>query len=287
LEGLVRFFLQPELAGTPHLLDAQIELWVDPALVVRVGQFRTPFSRSYITPLMALDFPDRGVVVSAFNAGRDIGVMMYGRPFDGLLEYDLGVFNGSGIDGRLGDTPAPMVVGRLALTPYGSVPYDETPSLVLADPSGVMIGVDGYYRQTAQDGMPNVEQQTASAGADVALAFGPFSFHGEGFLRWQRAEPDPWVTSWSAYAQAGVFGVPRILELAARGGWIDPNVELGGDLVQTYEAAVSGYLAVGDTSYGQHLKLVLAHGFADAGAAAFDLPEGRSHRVTAQAQLTF
>lgn len=37
-----------------------------------------------------------------------------------------------------------------------------------------MIGLDGYSRQTAQDGMPNVEQQTARTGADVAMASRPF-----------------------------------------------------------------------------------------------------------------
>ena len=200
LNRLVRLFHQPELAGTPHLWDARGELWVDPALVARVGQLRTPSSRSYITPLSALDFPDRGVVVDA-NVRRDIGGMMHGRRFDGLL--DVGVLN------------------------------DETPSLVLPNSSGVMIGVDGYHRQTAQDGMPNVEQQTASAGADVALAFGPFSFHGEGFVRGQRVVSDPWTMSWSACAR-----------------------------VRAYHFAEPGYLTL-------------------------DVPEGRSHRASAQAQLTF
>lgn len=296
-DGLVRFFIQPELAGTPRLLDAHLDVVIDPALALRVGQFRTPFSRSFITSILALQLPDRGAVVNAFHANRDTGIMLYGRPFGGLLEYDVGVFNGSGIDGRLGDTPAPMVVGRLAITPFGSMPYAEVPSLVEDDPAGLMIGVNGYFRELAPDpAMPNVVQQTASGGADVAFAWGPFSLQTEAFLRWQRVGVvDPFAMSWGVYGQAGVFVVPRILQLTARGGWMDPNADpdddpatdLDGDLVQTYEAAVAGYLALDGTTYGQHLKLILAYRYADAGAPVGDVPVGRSHRVTAFAQLFF
>ena len=296
-DGLVRFFIQPELAGTPRLLDAHLDVVIDPALALRVGQFRTPFSRSFITSILALQFPDRGAVVNAFHANRDTGIMLYGRPFGGLLEYDVGVFNGSGINGRLGDTPAPMVVGRLAVTPFGSMPYAEVPSLVADDPAGMMIGVNGYFRELAPDpAMPNVVQQTASGGADVAFAWGPFSLQTEAFLRWERVGVvDPFAMSWGVYGQAGIFVVPQILQLTARGGWMDPNTDpdgdpttdLDGDLVQTYEAAVAGYLALDGTTYGQHLKLILAYRYADAGAPVGDVPVGRSHRVTAFAQLFF
>lgn len=286
-DGLVRFFVQPEFAGTPQLLDAQVELALDPALVVRVGQFRTPFSRSFITGLMVLDFPDRGLVANTFNAGRDTGLMLYGRPFGGALEYYAGVFNGSGINGRIGDTPMPMLMGRIAVTPLGSVPYDQTPSLTIDVPAGIMIGADGYYRVRQQDGMPNLEEETASASTDLAVAFGPFSLQSEGFLRWRRTGPEPWTMAWAVYAQAGIFVFPRVLELAARGSWIDPSTDAGGNFVQAYEAAVNAYFALDGVSYGQHLKLVVAYRFADARAPFGDVPMGRSHRVTAQAQLFF
>ncbi|MCZ7684534.1 MAG: hypothetical protein M5U28_39505 [Sandaracinaceae bacterium] len=63
------------------------------------------------------------------------------------FEYAAGIFNGSGIDGRLGDTPAPMGVARVVVTPFGSVPYDQAPALGPAEPSGLAIGLGGFIRE--------------------------------------------------------------------------------------------------------------------------------------------
>lgn len=284
--GLFRLLVQPELAGaSPRLLDLHLDFVPDPAFAVRVGQFRTPFSRAFINPIVQLTMPDRGVVSDTFRADRDTGLMLFGRP--GIFEYDVGVFNGSGIDGRLGDTPAPMVVGRVALTPYGAVPYDQVPSLTDPNVSGFAIGANGYFRERniAQSPDPEVDQRTASVGLDLSLVHGVFSFFGEGFLREQSTDSGAWTASWGAFAQAGVFVVPQILELSARAGWIDPDTELGGDLVQTYEANVAGYFYFEDAAYGHHLKLNLRYLAGDTSAAFGSLPAGTTHRVTVQLQV--
>lgn len=289
-DGLVRAFIQAELAGAPRLLDAQLELAPDPAFAIRVGQYRTPFTRAFGQSLMQLDFPDRGFVANQLNPGRDIGLMIYGTPLDGSIEYYAGVFNGSGIDGRIGDTPVPMVVGRFVVVPVGKLPYTQTPSLDADYPEGLAIAVNGYYREREVGaGTPPrpTNQQTGAAGTDVAVAYGPFYFQAEGFLQDQRFGLAAWTTSLGAYAQAGLFVIPRIFEASARAGCIDPNIDAGPDLVQTYEAAFSGYFALDGATFGQHLKLVINYRFADnAGTAQLgDVPQGSSHRVIAQAQL--
>ncbi len=299
-DGLIRAYIQPELAGVPRLLDAQLELVPDPAFALRVGQYRTPFSRAWITSIMQMELPDRGVIANNFStdpasAGRDTGAMVYGTPLDGLIEYYAGVFNGSGIDGRLGDTPVPMVVGRFVVTPLGQMPYSQTPSLDHDDMASLSFGINGYYRENEVEVMgTNVNDQIGSSAGDVAVAFGTFYLQAEGFYRTERlATVTNWTTAWGAYAQAGLFVLPRVLDVSARGSWADADVDTPGGLVQAYEGAIAGYFALDDTYYGQHLKLVVNYRFADnAGPATFGygpdvILQGSSHRAIAQAQLWF
>lgn len=285
LDGMFELLFQPELAGTPRLLDLQLDMVLHPAFRVRIGQYRTPASRAFATPIILLQMPGRGVVSDHFRAGRDTGLMIFGTA--GAFEYAVGIFNGSGINGRLGDTPAPMGVARFVLTPYGEVPYDQTPSLTTPNPSGLAIGVDGWYRErdVAATGAPPQIQQTANGGVDVSLVEGPFALFAEGHLRGQSLDASDWAVSWGAFVQAGIFVVPQIFEISARGGWIDPDTEVEGDLMQTYDATLAGYLYVDDVAYGNHLKLMVRYRFADTVAAFGGLPSGSSHQVMAQIQI--
>lgn len=287
LDGLLRVLVQPELAGpSPRLLDLHLDFVPDPAISIRVGQFRTPFSRSWITGITRLAMPDRGPVIDTFIAGRDTGLMVFGQA-GSVFEYAAGIFDGAGIDGRLGDTPAPMGLGRVAVTPYGRVPYDQVPSLEDASPRGMSIGIGGFYRDhdvAPNDDPPSIER-TATVGADLSLVEGPFSFFSEGFFREESVGDAAWIGSFGVTAQAGVFVVPQILELSARGGWIDPDIEQGDDLLQSYEGGIKGYFYDDDVAYGHHLSLALRYAFVDSPLPFGARAAGSTHRFTAQLQV--
>lgn len=285
-DGMFQLLVQPELAGAnPRLLDLHLDFVLDPAFRIRVGQFRTPMSRAFITPIIMLQMPDRGVVSDTFRAGRDTGLMVFGTA--GPFEYALGVFNGAGINARLGDTPAPMVVGRAMITPYGEAPYDETPSLTRDSPSGLAVGVDGFFRErdVALPGDPEMVRTTGTGGIDVALVEGPFALFAEGYVRGQTVAGSPWQTSWGAYAQAGLFVVPRIFEISVRAGLVDPDVDVSGDFVQSYEGTLAGYFFFEEVAYGNHLKLNLRYRFADTATGFGPLAPGSSHQVMLQLQV--
>jgi hypothetical protein len=58
-DGLVGVFIQPELAGDHgRILDAELTLNLHPAFSVTVGQFITPASRAFMTPVPVMMFPD-------------------------------------------------------------------------------------------------------------------------------------------------------------------------------------------------------------------------------------
>lgn len=284
-DGLLRLVVQPELAGAAaRLLDLAVDVAIDPAFQIRVGQFRTPVSRAFITSIVQLSMPDRGIVSDTFRADRDTGLMLFGRAGD-AFEYDVGVFNGSGIDGRLGDTPAPMVVGRFVVTPFGSVPYDQVPALSVARPRGLALGVGGYFRERdiAKQGEAARIEQTANAGADVSFVEGPVAFFSEGYLQ-ERSTDGRWIPSWGAFVQASVL-IEHLIELSARGGWIDPDTESRGDVVQSYEASTKLYLRHDDVSYGHHASIALQYRFTRSREPFGALPAGNAHRVLAQLQL--
>lgn len=67
---------------------------------LRVGQFRKPFSRQFLTSGSRLEFVDRSIVDQYFDNGRDLGLEIHKGFVEGdELEWALGIFNGSGADG--------------------------------------------------------------------------------------------------------------------------------------------------------------------------------------------
>ncbi len=104
--------VQFDLAGTPKLIDAYAELKINDFFNFTVGQAKIPFSLENLTSSNKLELIDRSQVVEALTArgkdvignhnGRDIGVQLGGivvklkdRP---LVEYRLGIYNGTGIN---------------------------------------------------------------------------------------------------------------------------------------------------------------------------------------------
>lgn len=104
--------VQFDLAGTPKLIDAYTELKINDFFNFTVGQAKIPFSLENLTSSNKLELIDRSQAVEALTArgkdvignhnGRDIGVQLGGtilklkdRP---LVDYRLGVYNGTGIN---------------------------------------------------------------------------------------------------------------------------------------------------------------------------------------------
>ncbi|MDQ3034163.1 MAG: OprO/OprP family phosphate-selective porin [Myxococcota bacterium] len=149
----VRFLIQPELAGaSARLLDMQIDIQPHEAIGLRVGQFPTPFSRTFTTPVPALLFPDFAQANDCFRADRDTGAMLYGAPFGGVLEYFVVAFDGNRINQGGNDDDRMMYMARIVASPLGAVSADETPQLGAHVPFRFSIGVDGYLGEaTATD----------------------------------------------------------------------------------------------------------------------------------------
>ncbi|MCA9504810.1 MAG: hypothetical protein H6748_14245 [Spirochaetaceae bacterium] len=280
------FFFQPEVAGSrpDELLDLFAEWKVDERLRVRIGQFRTPFSRAYITPLSNIELTGRGLVSDQFRLGRDTGAMFSGAFADGLFHYDLGIFNGAGINDLSGNRDAPLLVARTELRFGDVIPYDQAPSLVLDDPHGVTLAFGGAFSrpgivQGAGAAQTTTSEQLGHATAEIAWMHGPLSVHAEGFWRSAQGSPRP-PNAFGSFVQAGVFVVPRRVEIGGRAGWLS-----NGHDVESYEGFLASYWKFGDTWLGHHFKTVLEYRYDSGDPSGVDLRD--RHRVTLQNQIFF
>jgi hypothetical protein len=81
-------------AAIVSLRDAYVR-WTRDRYAVQAGQFKTPFSRNFVTSLALLETADRPAVVDTLATRRDIGVMAEYLPSPEAT-FSAGVFNGEG-----------------------------------------------------------------------------------------------------------------------------------------------------------------------------------------------
>jgi len=99
------FRLHPELAGKPYLRNAWVDVQFSPALHLRLGQMKVPFSTSWLTLDNNLNFLERGASAPALPF-FDRGALLWGDLWAGTVTYSLGVFTGANADADVpsGDT---------------------------------------------------------------------------------------------------------------------------------------------------------------------------------------
>jgi phosphate-selective porin len=131
--GMADYRLQVDFASSPHVVDAWVRYRPFAELGVQVGQFKVPLSieNSEYAPLQ-LEFIDYSLVVQRLvrmsnkdvtgisSTGRDCGAQLYGgfikREGFNILNYNIAVFNGSGIN-KSDNNESKDFVGRLMVNP--------------------------------------------------------------------------------------------------------------------------------------------------------------------------
>jgi hypothetical protein len=263
-------------ASATALREAYIEKAFEKALNLRFGQYKTPYSRQFITSSANLEFVDRWIGHGSFFQNYQPGMMLHGL-FGGeksdLFEYYAGVFNGNGVNVQqtAGGDNRVMEVVRVAMNPMGAVKYSES------DYAGgdfkAALGLNGW---SSSD--PALDKSDRSIGADLTIVGHGLYLTGEWHDR-SFANGDPDYEGW--FAQAGYFLVPGTLDVGLRySTWGRDGATSGLDKV-TEVLGVVGY------SFDQHnLKLQLDAGTVETAnvGGAGDTDE---FRVRLQASLIF
>ncbi|HEU4883509.1 MAG TPA: porin [Longimicrobium sp.] len=297
----LEYNVQLELAGQSVSLKRAFVNWrlhgADAQL--RAGKFKVPFGRQQLTSSFQQQLADRSLVSDEFAKGDDDGVMVWGLPAGGRLEYYAGVFNGEGNNRNSQQDGFNQLAARVAVSPLGAVPY-AGPALEGSPRLTFSIGVNGNLnggwlhevngaaglqppsRTCTAEGCTVDEGDDARIvhlGADAAVRWRGVSASAELFGRTVdprqaglgRREARGW------YAQAGAFVIPARLEGGVRVGRLDPDADRTMDRVREVTPFANAYV------HGHDLKVqvdytLLSTEVADAragGTRGTRLDEGR------------
>lgn len=250
-----------DLSGV-ELLDARLELPVDPGLHVSAGQFKAPFSEEALRDKGQLRLLQRSQAVAALAPGRQVGLEVSGQALDQRLTYGTGLFNG---EGRTAENPGGGMLwtGRVAFNSVGPAEfYDELvlqagASVAAASdsgpPPGTLPSVPGPGPAPEPEGFVG---DRLALGADAKLTYRGAFLQGEYLwteFRPERGEPgsgDREVTAEGWYAEAG-YSLWGALELLARfDSYRPPGSEsrdflvLGASLWTSFETRLAFQLAL-------------------------------------------
>lgn len=132
--GVADYRLQVDFAESPKIVDAWVRYRPFAQLGIQVGQFKIPLSieNSEYAPLK-LEFIEYSLVVQRLvkmsshdvtgisSTGRDMGAQLYGsfvkRNNYSIINYNLAIFNGCGINQKKDSNNSKDIVGRLMINP--------------------------------------------------------------------------------------------------------------------------------------------------------------------------
>jgi phosphate-selective porin len=97
------------------LQDAYVR-WTGNSLGVQLGQFKTPFTREFITSLAEVETADRATVVDSLAPKRDIGLMA-DYALGGRATLAAGIFNGEGQNVTANTDSTALGVARVTYRP--------------------------------------------------------------------------------------------------------------------------------------------------------------------------
>jgi phosphate-selective porin OprO/OprP len=87
------YVVQPELAGTIQILDANVNAAFSPAFNVRVGKFKTPVGLEQLQSDPVAFFNERSVA-TGLTPNRDLGLAIHGDIAGNRLNYTIALLNG-------------------------------------------------------------------------------------------------------------------------------------------------------------------------------------------------
>ncbi len=233
LEDL-RYQFQVDFAGDPELEDAWLQYtknrWIQP----RVGQMKVAFGRQNLTSSGEQQFVDRSLVVGEFEARRDQGITVIGHNEGKTFEYNVGIYNGNGINNDSNDDDEFMYTMRVVFTPLGEYKLAEG-ALDYPETSRLAIGLKTLMNnlETPMSG----EDDISIYSVELAYKIRGFSFLTEYAQRTDDIALTGELDIDVYYAQAGYLFPDKKFELALRIAEISPDTATSTDITEMGIAA--------------------------------------------------
>jgi len=195
-----------------QLTDAFVAWTKYPAFRLQTGQFKTPFGCEQLVADPKTLFVERTLANDRLTVGRQIGAMATGELFGKVVNYSLGLFNGTGVNAGANDNSKFMTAGRVATTVYDGKRG--------ASPVRLTVATDFF--NTVDKG--TFTGRRTGYGADAQLLAGP----GEFGFEWLRNDSHPVAGlpvrsgGWSAY---NAWSVSKQWQLLLRFDDYDSNTD--------------------------------------------------------------
>ena len=182
---LFSYVVQPELAGTVQILDANLNAAISPAFNVRVGKFKTPVGLEQLQSDPVAFFNERSVATN-LTPNRDVGLAFHGDVLGNTVNYTVAVLNGvpdggssSGPDGD-GDK---TVAARVFATPFSNDKDSALNGLgvgfaVSAGDYTTTAGRTGGYRTDGQQTFFSYDGSVVAAGKGFTWSPQGYYYHG-------------------------------------------------------------------------------------------------------------
>lgn len=199
------------------------------AFMLKAGQYKVPFGRQQLTSSGSQQFVDRSLVSDTFARGRDIGLQLWGTPYNSKIDWRVGVFNGNGRTVTRNDNDELQMNARVTWQPFGDVKYSEGDFDSTGKP---LFAIAAQYESNefpiaVAGSTPAHADDRTIVGGDVVFKFKGFSVFGEIFQReHDRTNNLSDFDDEGFNVQAGYFIIPQKLEVAVRFGELDPNSDL-------------------------------------------------------------
>jgi phosphate-selective porin OprO and OprP len=235
--------LQADFAGASagafaKLLDAYAEVKLADYFNLTIGQQKVALSYESQVSDNKSDNIDRSQVVEALVArgkdvignhnGRDIGIQANGSILKinerFLLDYQVGVFNGNGINAAADNNLSKDVAARLLLHPIAGL-----------DLGGSYYDGVGYYLVNTTDKAARNKGRTRW-GAELGYEGQGLSIHSE-YLEGKDNE----INRKGYYIQAAYYVVPQKLQIVGKYDNYDPNKDKDDDALTVYTAGLNYY----------------------------------------------
>ena len=262
----LKYYWEYDVVGG-NLLDFRVMIEKWDFFSVKVGQWKTYFTRERVISSGKQQLVDRSIINRPFTVDRQQGVELYGRIFPEKLfdlSYNISVLTGTGRGSSSNDDEHLMYVGRLQWNVFGrelgftgsDLSITEKPEAIIAfagvtnrspytrfstSGGGQLIGFED-----GEDGQYRVNQFLL----ETALMYRGFSWQHESHYKEIHDNVLNRTTILKgSYFQAGYFlhqaweAIPDPLEIAARYAWYTPDISVNDNLHKEIGAGVNWFFA--------------------------------------------
>ena len=229
-------FLLLEFMNELPVLEYSARFQPYEALGLKVGGFKVPMGRQWICPAWKRAFVSGALSMVKFKPGYDLGVNVLGSFSNHLIEYQAGVFNGSGVN-KPQDNTDMLVVARVAVNPLGPTPMTESDFKGTPTPR-LSVGLGATYNpiskttssQVIKDNKVVTETVTAGSkvmtlGSDLAFIYKGSATIAEFFYRSTWPDEKDRVDSLGWMLQSSYFFLPKRLQAGLRASMVRMNMD--------------------------------------------------------------